>query len=386
MLREIALSIHGKPEVYFQEHFASGLLAEKAEEAGFSLERPFAGMETAFRARAPIGGGGPKGEGGPKDGKGPTVALMAEYDALPEIGHACGHNLIAAASLGAALAAAEALSVLEGDEKMPGELLLLGTPAEEGGGGKHIMADAGVFDSIDAAMMFHPAPNNQLARNGFASRSLTIAFHGKAAHAAAAPQKGINALDAMIQTFNSINALRQQTEDFTRIHGIISRGGDASNIIPDFTEAKFLVRALEDGLCDELTDRVITCAKGAETATGARLEFEKKRNCDAVKNNMILAGVFSRNAEEAGVVFERDEPNKDLGSTDVGRVSSLCAVIHPYLRIGPGEPAPHTIEFREAAASEAGLETMLKAAKGLGATAVDFLLDGDLRSRVAAEQ
>jgi amidohydrolase len=340
------------------------------------------------------------------------VALLAEYDALPELGHGCGHNLIAAASLGGALAAAEALRAAEeawadvsgaeaagaeravaaaagaagaaGKGRIPGKLLLLGTPAEERGGGKVVMAEAGVFEDIDAVMMVHPATRSQLARNGLASRTLRIAFHGKASHAAAAPEKGINALDALIQTYNSINALRQQTADFTRIHGVITRGGDAANIIPDFTEAKFLVRALDDGECEKLTERVIACAQGAETATGARLEYENSKNCDAVKNNMPLARAFARNAERVGVVFDRDEPNEELGSTDMGNVSSLTAAIHPFLEIGHGEPAVHTVEFREAAASEEGLEMMLKAAKILGATAVDFLLDEELRRETAA--
>jgi amidohydrolase len=208
-LIDLAERIHRHPETKFEEYKASQWLSEAAGAAGFRVEKPIGGLETAFRASYS------------GSAEGPTIALLAEYDALPKLGHACGHNLIGTASLGAALGLQAVM------DKLPGSIQLIGTPGEEGGGGKVILAEAGVFDDVDVAMMFHPGRQTVLWKHALARRKLFIEFFGKSAHAAASPEKGINALDATIQTFQNINALRQHIEDSARIHGIIPHGGDA---------------------------------------------------------------------------------------------------------------------------------------------------------------
>jgi amidohydrolase len=208
-LIDLAERIHRHPETKFEEYKASQWLSEAAGAAGFRVEKPIGGLETAFRASYS------------GSAEGPTIALLAEYDALPKLGHACGHNLIGTASLGAALGLQAVM------DKLPGSIQLIGTPGEEGGGGKVILAEAGVFDDADVAMMFHPGRQTVLWKHALARRKLFIEFFGKSAHAAASPEKGINALDATIQTFQNINALRQHIEDSARIHGIIPHGGDA---------------------------------------------------------------------------------------------------------------------------------------------------------------
>ncbi|MDR7523454.1 MAG: amidohydrolase [Armatimonadota bacterium] len=240
----LARRIHATPEVGFQEHRAAAWLTETLERHGFRVERGVAGLPTAFRA-----------EVGTQ--RHPAVAILAEYDALPEIGHACGHNLISTA----AVAAGIGLAALR--EQLPGTAVVLGTPAEEGGGGKVIMLERGAFQGIDAAMMFHPAGYTLATRPSLASYRLAVRFTGKAAHAAAAPHEGTNALDALIQTFVAIGLLRQQTRDDARIHGIITYGGAAPNIIPDRAEALFTVRAADGGYALEVLHRVIHCAEGA---------------------------------------------------------------------------------------------------------------------------
>ena len=215
-LINLSLQIHRHPEIRFEEFKASQWLAEAVREAGFQIEKPIGGLETAFRATYS------------GTGAGPTIAFLAEYDALPKIGHACGHNLIGTASLGAALGMRAVMS------DIPGCIQLIGTPGEEGGGGKVILTEAGVFDDVDVAMMFHPSRQTVLWTHALARRKLLIRFFGKSAHSASSPDKGINALDATIQTFQSINALRQHIRDSARIHGIITVGGEAPNVVPDY--------------------------------------------------------------------------------------------------------------------------------------------------------
>ena len=363
-LLEIAGRIHATPELNFEERFAADLIATTAEEAGFTVQRPLAGLETAFRAT----------HRGSSDS--PTVAFLAEYDALPGIGHACGHNLIGTASLGAALGLAAA------GEDVPGTVQLIGTPAEEGGGGKIILADHGVFENVDAALMFHPGNTTELWKEALASRVLRIEFAGKAAHAASAPEEGVNALDATIQTFNGVNALRQHTRDTARIHGIITHGGEAPNIIPEYSAALFYVRDLEDDYCEELADRVIECAHGAARATGSEATVSLDGVYRTLRNNMPLCESFRANLERLGWSFDEMRPLRDLGSSDIGNVSHITPCIHPYLRIGPTLLAFHTPGFAEAAISPEGLRAMVAAAKALALTAADFFTDEDLRRRV----
>ncbi|RLG97348.1 hypothetical protein DRO27_00200, partial [Candidatus Bathyarchaeota archaeon] len=280
-LVDLAAKIHEHPETKFEEIKASHWLSEAAKEAGFKVEKPVGELDTAFRATY-IGNMGESS---------PTVAFLAEYDALPKIGHACGHNLIGTASLGAALGLAREM----GD--LPGCIQLIGTPGEEGGGGKVILTEAGIFDGIDAAMMFHPSGKTVLWKHALARHKLSIEFFGKSSHAASYPEKGINALDATIQTFNSINALREHIADDARIHGIITDGGESPNIVPDHSEALFYVRALDDVYCDELLEKVKDCARGAVTATGARVNLELQGSYKSLRPNMTLARTFKHNLE-----------------------------------------------------------------------------------------
>ncbi|MEX0766559.1 MAG: M20 family metallopeptidase, partial [bacterium] len=278
----LAKRIHANPEIAFQEVQSSQWLCETLEKHGFKVMREVADLPTAFRAEV----AGKKG--------GPTVAFLAEYDALPDIGHACGHNLICTAALGAGIGLAAAMN------ELPGKTLVLGTPAEEGGGGKIIMLEKGAFNDVDVAMMFHPASYTLTGRPSLASNRLKLKFHGKAAHAAATPDEGINALDAMIQTFVNIGLLRQQLRPDARVHGIITYGGAAPNIIPDRTEAIFSVRAADRPYAEEVLKKVVDCAEAGARGTGARLEYEVKKGYEAINPNTALADTFARHLEELG--------------------------------------------------------------------------------------
>ncbi|MGQ0572267.1 MAG: M20 family metallopeptidase [Armatimonadota bacterium] len=359
-LIELARRIHATPELGFQERQASAWLSEALERHGFRVERGVAGLETAFRAE--VNGTSER----------PAVAILAEYDALPEIGHACGHNLISTAAIGAGIGLAAVR------EYLPGRALVLGTPAEEGGGGKVIMLQRGAFEGVDAAMMFHPAGYTLAGRPSLASYRLSLKFLGKPAHAAAAPHEGINALDALVQTFASIGLLRQQVRDDARVHGIITYGGAAPNIIPDRAEAAFTVRATDNAYALELLHRVIHCAQGASLATGATLEHSFQKGYDAIKLNRTLAEAFARHLEALGWSQDTPPERPRMGSTDMGDVSQIMPAIHPYVSIGPKDLPGHTVEFREAALSERGLAAMLAAAKAMALTAYDVLTQPDL--------
>jgi amidohydrolase len=357
-LIQIADTIHANPELSFEEFKAASLLSGVLEEDGFSVERGVAGMETAFRATM-------RGQA-----DGPVVAFLAEYDALPGLGHACGHNIIAAAAVGAGLAVRAVLP------ELAGTLLVIGTPAEEGGGGKVIMVEAGVFDGVDAAMMIHPAGRNLLGRLALAAYGVSIEFYGKPAHAAAEPDKGINALDAMVLAYNGINALRQHLRDDVRIHGIINHGGDAPNIVPEYTKASFIVRAADSPYAMEVLGKVRACAEGAALATGARLVFEKEgHGYEARLPNPVLVGLFKDNLTALGLEVEVATGNERMGSSDIGNVSQVVPAIHPYIAIGPEDVGGHTSEFEKAAASPAGHEGLIHAAKALAMTAVDLLAE-----------
>jgi len=355
-LIDLSMRIHRHPETKFAEHNASKWLAHAAEEAGFAVEVGIGDLETAFRATY---------RGSEKE---PVVAFLAEYDALPKLGHACGHNLIATASLGAAL------GVEMGMDPVPGTIELIGTPGEEGGGGKVILAEAGVFESVDVAMMFHPSARTILWKRALARRKLFIEFFGKSAHAASHPEKGISALDATLLTFQNINALREHIGDDARIHGIITDGGDAPNIVPDHSASLFYVRALDDDACDDLLEKVQNCARAAALATGAEVQMDMQGAYRSLRTNMPLAEAFKGNLEALGWTFEDVDPTAHIGSTDMGDVSHVTNTIHPYLSIGPEELVGHSTEFAEAAASEKGYRAMIDAAKALAATAADVLL------------
>lgn len=355
------------PETAYQEYKACEHLTSVLEKNGFTVEKGVGDVETSFLAR-------------PVDCQPsrPTVALLAEYDALPKIGHGCGHNMIAAACLGAAIALKRVLK----DEA--GGVAVVGTPAEEGGGGKALLAEAGVFEKMDAAMMFHPS-STTIAGKGMLGRiKFEVEFFGQTAHAAGTPDQGINALDAMLQLFNSINALRQQVRADGRIHGIITHGGDAPNIIPDYTSALFYVRAGDREYRDDLFERVKKCCEGASLATGTTYKINVFTPIlDPMKRNPALESAAAENLRALGL--DIDEDNGRKGSSDMGNLSHYLPSLHPWISIVDPDIAGHTVEFREATTSDRGRKTLIDAAKMLAMTAYDFLTRPELRKQVASD-
>ncbi|MCG3224763.1 MAG: M20 family metallopeptidase [Candidatus Heimdallarchaeota archaeon] len=369
LLLAVSKEIFDNPELGFEEFKASKLLAEKIQEAGFETKLGVANLETAIHAIHP------------DISEGPVVAILAEYDALPGLGHGCGHNLIAAAGLGASLA----LSSIKKD--LPGKLVFMGTPAEEGGGGKIFMIKAGLFDEVDAAIMFHPsATKNYVGRGGLAVQEIKIEFFGKTAHASAEPEKGINALDAIIQTFNGISALRQHITSDARMHGVITNGGVKPNIVPDYASAEFYVRAQDDKYLEELLNKVENCAKGAALSSGARLEFSRIGNAYMSRNvNKTLGAAFSKNMKAIGEETHVVPHGKGLGSSDIGNVSHVVPTIHPYMGISKVEINGHSTDFAKAASSEYGNEQMLKITKALAMTAIDVFTTPELVEEMKKE-
>jgi amidohydrolase len=358
-LIQLSLNIHDNPELGFKEEKASAWLAGYLEDNGFHVERGIAGLATAFRATY--------GQGSPR------IALLAEYDALPKIGHGCGHNIIGVSAVGAAVASKSVI------DQSGGSIVAMGTPGEEGYGGKIDMVKGGAFEEIDVAMIVHPDTRNMPTEEALAACTLEVEFFGQPAHAAAQPHKGINALDAMILAFTSINSLRQHIRGDARIHGIITDGGEAPNIVPAHSAAVFLVRALDDDYLAELKKRVLNCFAGASVASGAKLEYRwRDRAYAPMKNNTILIRLFKQNLESLGRQVEDFDPRSGLGSTDMGNVSQVVPSIHPTVAIAPREVLIHTPEFAAAAASDGGHNGLLDAAKAMAMTVADILQPGIL--------
>ncbi|MBE9514654.1 MAG: M20 family metallopeptidase, partial [Chloroflexi bacterium] len=334
-LIQLSLSIHDNPELGFEEEKASAWLTGYLEGCGFQVERGIAGLATAFRATY--------GQGSPR------IALLAEYDALPGIGHACGHNIIGVSAVGAGVASKSII------DQLGGSILVVGTPAEEGLGGKIDMVKAGAFHGIDVAMIIHPDNLNMVTIQALACSTLEVEFFGLPAHAAGQPHKGINALEAMIIAFTSINSLRQHIREEARVHGIITDGGEAPNIVPAHSAATFLIRAPENEYLDELKGRILNCFTGASVASGARLEYRWRGTTYApMKNNVTLARLFGQNLESLGRQVVPFDPRFGFGSTDMGNVSQLLPSIHPTIAIASPGVSIHTPEFAAATASEAG--------------------------------
>ncbi len=366
---QLALAMHENPEIGHEEKFAAEQLTQFLREQEFEVEQGTAGMDTAFLARY-------------SRGDGPTVAIVAEYDALPGMGHACGHNIIGAAAVLAGAAVREAMESGDGPN---GTVLVVGAPAEEGAvddaGGKVIMADEGVFDEVDCAMMIHPSNAHRSRGFSLAREALEISYHGKAAHAASAPDRGRNALDAAILSFNAWNALRQHVTDDVRIHGVITEGGSAPNIVPDFAQVRMYVRAEDVDYLDEVVERVKEGARGAARGAGCEVEFRQTANRYA---NLIcndpLADTYAKNLASLGVSVD-DTPRRG-GSTDMGDVSQIVPSIHPYVAIAPENVAGHSTEFAAAAASDAGREGMWLGAVSMAMTALECLGDEELLDAV----
>jgi amidohydrolase len=367
----LALSgqIHAHPELRFEEHKASGWLADFLEQRGHTVERGVAGMSTALRARAGVRRAGA-----------PTAAILAEYDALPGVGHACGHNLIAVSAVGAFVAAAAVAETVGGD------VVLLGTPAEEGGGGKIEMIKAGVFDGIGAAMMFHPFDRDLLMHPTLASRWLSFQFNGVPAHAAAAPHAGRSALTACLDTFRLVDGQRVHFRDGVRVHGYLTDGGQAVNIIPERAACEISVRAHDVLELERVHAIVERCARGAAMASDVEVEIRVRHGYRDMVTNEALARRFGLHLEGLGRKPKDRDPRVGTGSTDMGDVSHVVPSIHPWLGIvDEGGALCHEHRFAEAAASDRGGHTALVAAKALARTAVEFLADADLRAAVSAD-
>lgn len=362
----ISQAIGHKPELGNEEYFAQKTLGDALIFEGFEVTYGVADTPTSFAAVYNSGKPGGK------------IGFMSEYDALPDIGHACGHNLIGTQSVAAAVALKDAA------DQFGGAVYVFGTPAEETSGAKVTMANAGLFDELDAAMMAHPASDYVKSGTSLAMDAIELRFYGKTAHAAAAPDQGINALDAVIQTFNGINALRQHTPDHARIHGIIPEGGTAANVVPDYAVARFYVRAATRKDSDVLADKLMRVAKGAALATGARLESSNyEYSYDQMATNEPLSDLFTNALYQLGIPKNDVITEKDgSGSIDMGNVSLRCPAIHPYVRISDTPVNGHTHEFREASLSQRGFDGMMIGAKALALTGFELLTNPDARQKV----
>ncbi len=364
-LVQLSQLIHSHPELGFQEHQAVGWLTEYLKEQGFAIKTKVGDLPTAFRAEY---------------GRGrPVIAFLAEYDALPKVGHACGHNIIATAAVGAAVALRPAV------DEWGGQAVVMGTPAEELYGGKAILAERGAFSGMDVAMIVHPGVRNKVQAYALACIGLDVEYFGRASHAAAAPEEGINALEAMVMAYTAINSLRQHVREKARVHGVITDGGEAANIVPAHSAASFLVRADDEEYLEFLQERVLECFKGAAQTTGARLVH---RWADVkyrpMRTNQMLAEAFARNLQALGRTIA-DDPPRGMGSTDMGNVSHIVPSVHPTIAIAPVGVQGHSPEFAQAAASEAGVKGLLDGAKAMAMTAVDLLTNPDLLGRVQQE-
>lgn len=365
-LIELSHRIHAHPELAFAEVQAAGWLASWLRDERFEVTPGIAGLPTAFRATAGTGA--------------PVVAILAEYDALPGIGHGCGHNIIATTAVGAGAGVRAVI------DEAGGSLQVIGTPAEEVYGGKVAMIREGAFEGLDAAIMTHPGTRDSVFAKALACAELRIEYHGREAHAAAQPERGINALEAMIIAYNAINSLRQHIRRTARVHGVITDGGEAPNIVPGRSAASFLVRAEDDEYLEELKVRVAACFEAGATATGATLELTWNPNqYAAMVTNRAIAAAHRHNLAAVGRDVPETETPRPLGSTDMGNVSKVVPGIHPSIAIAPADVNGHSPRFAEYAASESGDRAVIDGAKALAMTAIDILTDPNLRAAMREE-
>ena len=354
-IEALSHKIHAHPELAYQEVQACGWLCDFLGAKGFKVERGVGGVDTAFRATL-------------ETGTGPTIAILCEYDALPGIGHACGHNVIAMSGAGAGAALAAVKSQLPA-----GRILVIGTPAEEGGGGKIKLIQSGVFSDVDCAMMIHGFDRTILHQDLLGIVRGHFEFTGKAAHASVDPWAGVNALDACIQTFNAVSMLRQQVRPDCRIHGIITNGGQAANIIPEQAAATFYVRAPRLDTMWELYRRVVACAEGAAKATGVSLKvIEHDTVYEPMTSSRVMLELFAANMQTVGLSEGEPIPDR-LGSSDIGNVSQVIPAIQPMIGIAPAGMAIHTRDFADAAVKPLARAGMIAAAKTMAMTAFDLL-------------
>lgn len=356
----LALShaIHADPEPAFEEVRAAGRVAEVLRRHGFAVEHPAGRLATAVRATRRGGRGGER----------PRIGILAEYDALPGLGHGCGHNTMAASGVGAAIA----LAALR--DELPGEIVLLGTPAEERGSGKQFMIDDGLFDGVDAALLFHPSDLATSACMLLASIDVDVTFSGLQAHAASEPWMGRNALDALVLLFTAVGLWRQQLPGHARVHGIALEGGTAANIIPDRATGRFMLRSTEQEFFAAMQERFRRIAEGAALQTDTDVEVVFSGGSDTMKDNAVLLRLWRANLAAAGVEDHPVDPTR-IGSSDMGNVSLVLPTIHPMLAICDEGVAGHSIEFRDAAASARADDVTLLAATLVAQTAYDLFAD-----------
>jgi amidohydrolase len=358
--------LYADPELSGEEHRASRFLAARLERAGFRIERGAGGLPTAFRARLRRGAGG-------------RAAILIEYDALPGVGHGCGHNLIAASGLGAALALADRRA------DWRGTLEVIGTPAEETFGGKAVMAEAGIFDGLDAALMVHAGFEDRVLTESLASASFELAFRGRAAHAVSAPEQGINALDALVQVYVGLEMLRKALGPGVHIPGVIVQGGVRPNLVPERAVGRFSVRAPTHARRREVHRRVVRLIEGVARATGARFSLRPTdQPYMEMRTSRTLAEAARRHFARLGRKVN-DAPRRSMGSLDMGNVSHRVPALHLYVGLGSSAPAPHTREFARATLSPAGRQAALAGSEVLALTTLDILNHGDLRRRAWAE-
>ncbi|HZK33653.1 MAG TPA: M20 family metallopeptidase [Tissierellaceae bacterium] len=368
-LKQLSEYIYKNPEIGLEEYKSSKAHMDILKKYGFAIKENFLGFETAFKATY-------KGEK-----PGPTIAYLAEYDALPDIGHGCGHNLLGATSTGAGIILRKLI------DEIGGTVYVLGSPAEESSGVKVDMANQGVFDNVDIAMISHPGSKHRLSGTTSELVPLRFTFKGKSAHAASSPEKGINALDGCIMLFNSVNALREHIKDSSRIHGVIKEGGKAANIVPELAIADFYIRTPVLGYMEELKEKVINCGKASALATGCELEISVyEKIYKGLVTNETLSKVYGKYLEEIGVedIFEG---KVGYGSSDMGDVSQVCPAIHPSFSIVEKgkEVAGHTVEFGQATFSDLGYKGMEQAIYALVGTAVEIIEDEELLVKIKDE-
>lgn len=358
-LREISDYIYNNPELGNEEYKAVEALIKFLREHDFEIEAPIAGMNTAFKAtfdsRKP----------------GMTIGYLCEYDALPKIGHGCGHNMIGVMSAGAGVALSKVLG------EIGGKVIVYGTPAEETNGGKVILAEAGVFDELDAAMIVHPDGETRASGSSSALYPIRFIYKGKTAHAASCPEKGINALNSVIQLFNGIDALRQHVTPDVRMHGIITKGGVAANIVPDEAIADFYFRASTKERVNEVVEKVKKIAEGAALMTGATLEIERyELPYDDLKTNETLSEMFNNNLRELGIT-EIKEAKATGGSSDIGNVSHVAPTIHPYIGITDCPIVGHSVEMAKATTTDKAHDRLLIAALAMAYTGHDIIVKNE---------
>lgn len=366
-LSGISKYLFENPELGNEEVKAAKLLTDYFSKNGFAVENFIYGLPTTFRADYD------------SRKEGAHIALFCEYDALPQIGHGCGHNLISAMSAGAAMGLKSVL------DEIGGKITVFGTQAEETSGVKGILAEKGAYKDVTVAMMAHPNAVSAESGTSLALNAIRFEYFGKAAHAAAVPEKGINALDGVLLLYNGINALRQHVTSDVRIHGIISQGGAAPNIVPDYAEAKFYIRAKEKWNLEEVTAKVKECAEGAARMTGSAVKISEFENSyDNLRTNRVLSGLFTANLLAFGEK-EIHTASNGVGSIDIGNVSHVVPVIHPWIGVGDPSLIIHSKEFAEYTITEMGMAAIYKGACSLALTAYDVITSKENQEKIKAE-